>query len=264
MADTFVPTADVTGTLGDGRKLQLAKTGVALSVADANKALPDGALEVWAIQLPKGSEAITAALTLSDYAPLYKDTGVAGISTVNPVADDEDVVYSYAGAAAGSGYRHALHQIDLSYDGTPTGGNVQVEDGAANIIWTRDVDVATNGQVASIAVGSGGSGYLQGSTSVVISGGGGQGATAVATVVAGAITAITVNNPGQDYTSAPTVTITGSGSGATATAAIGGPSKSILFDPPLLGSPETALIVTLAAGGTGVTGALNVRATLAA
>ncbi len=38
----------------------------------------------------------------------------------------------------------------------------------------------------------------------------------------GAITGITITNPGREYTSTPTITITdGSGSGATATATVG-------------------------------------------
>jgi len=51
------------------------------------------------------------------------------------------------------------------------------------------------------------------------SGGGGSGATAVATVSGGRITYIYLTNEGSGYTSAPTVTISGgNGSGAEATA----------------------------------------------
>jgi uncharacterized repeat protein (TIGR01451 family) len=55
---------------------------------------------------------------------------------------------------------------------------------------------------------------------ITFSGGGGSGATAVATVVGGVVTGITITNGGSGYTSAPTLTIStaGSGSGATATA----------------------------------------------
>lgn len=58
---------------------------------------------------------------------------------------------------------------------------------------------------------------------VSITGGGGSGAAAKATVASGVITAITVITGGTGYTAAPTITITGSsGSGATATATVGG------------------------------------------
>ena len=57
---------------------------------------------------------------------------------------------------------------------------------------------------------------------VDLTGGGGTGATAQATVdpQTGAITAITVINPGSGYTSAPTVSITGLGINAAATAVV--------------------------------------------
>ena len=42
---------------------------------------------------------------------------------------------------------------------------------------------------------------------VTISGGGGSGATATATITNGMVTALTINNPGSGYTSAPTVTL---------------------------------------------------------
>ena len=85
--------------------------------------------------------------------------------------------------------------------------------------------------IDSIQLSSNGSGYLFLtdpasdtiiSPSVTISGGGGSGATAVITgynVATGAITEITVTNPGVGYTSAPRVTINGTGgSGALAAA----------------------------------------------
>ena len=74
-------------------------------------------------------------------------------------------------------------------------------------------------RISSIAVTAGGSAYST-VPIVSISGGGGYGATAQATISAGAVTAITILNPGRGYTSNPTVTISGGGgSSATATAA---------------------------------------------
>jgi FtsP/CotA-like multicopper oxidase with cupredoxin domain len=56
---------------------------------------------------------------------------------------------------------------------------------------------------------------------ITISGGGGSGATAVATVIGGQVFAVTVTTPGTGYTSAPSVTFASlDGSGAAATAAI--------------------------------------------
>ena len=67
----------------------------------------------------------------------------------------------------------------------------------------------TSGSVSSIAVTNGGTNYNN-YPIITVSGGGGSGATAVATVsAAGVITGITVTNGGSGYTSTPTVSITG-------------------------------------------------------
>ena len=73
----------------------------------------------------------------------------------------------------------------------------------------------------SASVTAAGSGYSSVPT-VAITGGGGYGATATATVSGGAVTGITVTNPGREYTSTPTITISGGGgTGATSTATVG-------------------------------------------
>lgn len=74
--------------------------------------------------------------------------------------------------------------------------------------------------VSSITINNGGTGYDSASPpAITISGGGGTGATATATVVGGAITAVTVTNIGNGYTSTPNVTVAGSG-GAVLTAVV--------------------------------------------
>jgi hypothetical protein len=83
-------------------------------------------------------------------------------------------------------------------------------------IYEYDVKV-----LLSAAVTAGGSGYSSVPT-VAITGGGGYGATATASIASGAVTGITVTNPGREYTSTPTITISGGGgSGATSTATVG-------------------------------------------
>ncbi|WP_316811840.1 RagB/SusD family nutrient uptake outer membrane protein [Pedobacter heparinus] len=93
---------------------------------------------------------------------------------------------------------------------------------AVNLVRRRGFGKIVHGEnLSGITVTNGGSGY---STTILptvtITGGGGRGAIARATVASGRITAITITNRGSFYTSAPTVTITGTGTGATATAAI--------------------------------------------
>ena len=80
--------------------------------------------------------------------------------------------------------------------------------------------------VSSITIENGGSGYSADSATlptITISGGGGTGATATASVLGGVITTVNVTNIGSGYTSAPTVTVTDStgGAGAILTAVLG-------------------------------------------
>src|SRR5512139_3603188 len=86
---------------------------------------------------------------------------------------------------------------------------------------------------------------------VDLAGGGGTGATADATVdpVSGAITALTVTNPGSGYTSAPAVNITGLGNGASATAVVdySGVVTAITVSPG--GAGYTAPAVSITGGG---------------
>ena len=72
--------------------------------------------------------------------------------------------------------------------------------------------------VSSITLTAGGTGYNNIPT-VTISGGGGTGAQATATIYSGSVTTITVTNIGSGYTSTPTVTITPDASDTTATGA---------------------------------------------
>ena len=75
-------------------------------------------------------------------------------------------------------------------------------------------------QVIGVDLISGGSNYSA-NTTVTVSGGGGTGVTANATIANGSITAIIVENKGSDFTSKPNVVITDSfGSGATANAVL--------------------------------------------
>jgi hypothetical protein len=72
--------------------------------------------------------------------------------------------------------------------------------------------------VDSITVTNGGANYTSEPT-VVLTGGGGSGATVLATISAGVVTGLTITNGGSGYTGAPVVSFTGgAGAGATATA----------------------------------------------
>ncbi len=80
--------------------------------------------------------------------------------------------------------------------------------------------ISLAGGLSALAVTAGGEDYTTAPT-VSITGGGGTGATATATIAGGAVTGFNITNPGSGYTSAPTVTLTGGGgTGATASAVI--------------------------------------------
>ncbi|ADE87918.1 putative phage tail protein [Escherichia phage vB_EcoM_ECO1230-10] len=100
--------------------------------------------------------------------------------------------------------------------------------------------------VTAISIGNGGSGYTETPT-ISLTGGGGTGATAQATVVGGVITKITVTNSGMGYTTAPTVAITGgNGTGATATASVGVAANAVVSE--LLGIANRLRAVIIADG----------------
>lgn len=109
-----------------------------------------------------------------------------------------------------------------------TGGNVSIiTEGAASAGALSGVN--DFGQVSSLAITAGGADYD--TATVGFSGGGGTGAAATATVVAGVVTALAITNHGKGYTSPPTVTIThgSTGTGATATASVEAPAVSFVL-----------------------------------
>ncbi len=98
-------------------------------------------------------------------------------------------------------------------------GGAVIDSNGFNITITTALQAPTGDGVSSIAVSSSGSGYV-GAPYVEITGGGGSGATASATVdldpaspTFGQVLAIVVTNPGVGYSSAPTVTLLGGGGG---------------------------------------------------
>ncbi len=122
--------------------------------------------------------------------------------------------------------------FSLAYDGTNTNLWPQVPAPTATIVGdgfaaTASVTLGSVGKVTGVTGLAGGAGYTS-IPEVVISGGGGFGATATATVVGNVVTVITITDPGQGYTSIPLIQITGGGgAGAGATAVLGYPVQTI-------------------------------------
>jgi FtsP/CotA-like multicopper oxidase with cupredoxin domain len=103
----------------------------------------------------------------------------------------------------------------------------------------------TNGAISAITVTTGGTGYTSAPT-VSLSGGSGAGAVATATVT-GVVSAINVTAGGTGYTAAPSVTITGDGTGATATAVVSGTVTGVALSSG--GAGYTAPVVAINGGG---------------
>jgi hypothetical protein len=139
----------------------------------------------------------------SDAQNYYFQTGVSTIFPYSEIYDYNEVITPIIGVCK------------------PKDFNL-VEKGAG---FNPDLDIVlskgrgtTTGGIGEIKVTSGGSGYT-GAPTVVISGGGGSGATATANISGNAVTSITITNPGTGYTSGPEITfIGGNGSGAKAEA----------------------------------------------
>ncbi len=105
-------------------------------------------------------------------------------------------------------------------------GGAVINTNSFNVTIPIALNAPTGNGVMSIAVSDGGSGY-SGAPYVEISGGGGSGATAFATVdldpasaTYGKILSITISNPGVGYTSTPTVALLGGGGGSAVLGAI--------------------------------------------
>jgi len=131
---------------------------------------------------------------------------------------------------AGTGTAHYLISIQNPLVSTAA-SNVQILDnlstgftykaGSTLIGGNPAANPCTSQCVGFATVTAGGSGYTS-APSVSITGGGGSGATAVATISSGVVTGVIITNTGSGYTTTPTVSFSGGGgSGAIASASLG-------------------------------------------
>ncbi len=114
----------------------------------------------------------------------------------------------------------ARYTILSTWNGTYViGGNAAGPASGADYVSIGEaIADVTPGQIKSIYINSGGSGYATAPT-ITFTGGGGSGAAATAFITGGVVTRIVVTSTGSNYSSAPTVVITSAtGTGAVATA----------------------------------------------
>lgn len=99
-------------------------------------------------------------------------------------------------------------EAENELNGSPTVAAIDAVNAVRTRSWSKGIK--------KIVVNAQGAGYSAATTSVNITGGGGIGASAVAIVTSGRITAVEIVNVGDGYTSVPNLTIIGAGSGAAA------------------------------------------------
>lgn len=169
-------------------------------------------------------------------AGIPANTAIAGISgstitLTNPVSQSGTArsisVYRYVGnTTAGSTTISSMPLTNGIEEGMPvTGANavtsVVVANGGAGFTAVPTVTITGGGgngatadatlgvTAASFSITSGTTSYVQ-APSAVITGGGGSGATANVNLAGnGTVSGLTITNPGRGYTSAPTITFTG-------------------------------------------------------
>jgi len=97
-------------------------------------------------------------------------------------------------------------------------GGATIDTNGYSVSIPTALNAPTGNGLSAIALTGSGAGYI-GEPSVQITGGGGSGATARATIdpVTGTVTGIVITNPGTGYTSTPTVSLVGGGSTTVAT-----------------------------------------------
>jgi uncharacterized repeat protein (TIGR01451 family)/fimbrial isopeptide formation D2 family protein len=191
--------------------------------------------------LPNGSSGTVKFLAFPTAAGTYTNTGIVSDGTAPNARNAYDTAATTFGAlnpskvtttpnvTSGTGVAHYVISVQNPLT-TTTASDVAVTDNLPSGFTYKSGTTVINGVAASnpctancvgaVGVVSGGSGYTSAPT-VSINGGGGSGATAVATISGGSVTAVIVTNGGSSFTSTPTVLLAGGGgSGATATASI--------------------------------------------
>jgi fibronectin-binding autotransporter adhesin len=154
-------------------------------------------------------------ITLARQSPGYGVMNLLGGNvTANQVTQGTGVagIFNFNGGTLTSTANSTVSMMTGLTGAYVWGNNAIIDDGGSNLLLTQSLMApgTTNG-VSSITVGTLATGYIA-TPVVIISGGGGKGATAVAGIDgSGNLTGVTITNPGVGYTSTPTVAIVGGG-----------------------------------------------------
>ena len=149
------------------------------------------------------------------------------LDVAKPSAGSIKVYGKFMNAADPGDYQEDINWIELETNTSPSEVTEEFAEysykipaksgGIGTTAGIFEYDLSVIPSVGSIVAGSG---YTS-APNISFTGGGGSGLEATATVSSGALTGITVTNPGRGYTSAPAVVVTGgggSGGGGTAAA----------------------------------------------
>lgn len=158
---------------------------------------------------------------LAQYPSYIKDNQTFYENYINEVKPFRTSIREYIPSQSGTEYLHAgAADFDLpSYYDTTTNTYRQPSGefpSDAELLTTADYADWNNNhlyKVTSIEIHNGGSGFTF-IPSIEIIGGGGTGATAVATISTGSISGVYITNPGSGYSTTPTILVNGNGTGA--------------------------------------------------
>ena len=230
---TSAPTVDITGGGGNGATAIASLFPNLQNIMMASKGAVSSANYRYEITPQKA----VVSRNIGDqfvfqYPEITTETNADGNKTTKP-ADNPDEAYDFSTGGDGLVEIGATEDfLSVSADGGSDFTFINKNPGEFEWPETSKIKIGDAAflttEVGSISVDNPGSGYISAPT-VDITGGGGSGATATATVSNGGVGSITVTDGGSGYTSAPTVDITGGGGSgveATATLATGSMYKS--------------------------------------
>ncbi|MEO5916094.1 MAG: autotransporter-associated beta strand repeat-containing protein [Luteolibacter sp.] len=181
-----------------------------------------GVLNVRAGTFTTTSTSTTAALTIGNdnnvtsVGQVNLTGGTINAASVGKVGAAATATFNFNGGILKASAASATYMTGLNNAYVYSGGANIDADGKAITIGQALLSPAATSGVTGISITNGGTGYNT-APIIRITGGGGTGATAVATInpVTNEINSITVTNPGVGYTSTPTVVLVNGLSGGT-------------------------------------------------
>jgi autotransporter-associated beta strand protein len=214
----------VTGYGGSGTNIFSQTAGT--TTVGGNFWIANGGGSNGAATVSGGTLAVAGRVDLSsgsNTAVLNLNGGTTTVGTLTGVPSATNNVVNFNGGTLVAGTPVLGFPIFVSgVNGVIGAGGATFNTANQSVVISSNLSTTTNtsGLNSSVALSAAGTGYI-GSPVVTITGGGGNGASGIATInpATGVVTGVTITSPGTGYTSAPTITLTGGGgTGATVAA----------------------------------------------